>query len=195
MGDKMNKEKILTYITHIFFLGFFIIYLLQKNYEFIGYTLITLLLFWLVIFIYKKYNLPFLVLFGFIVWVFLHMLGGIDFNGVRVYGIMLINLIGAPLFILRYDQVVHFYCYLIVGVILFYIVKKYVKKIDAIMLFLIIVASIGIGSLNEVVEFTMVLILGNTGVGDYFNTSLDIVANTLGAIVGVLVANYYTKKD
>ena len=190
----MKKEKILISIAHIIMLVFFIIYLIQKNYEFITYTIITLFIFWLVIYIYKKYNMPFIVLFGFVMWIFLHMLGGTTINGARVYGIMLINLLGPPLFILRYDQAIHFFCYFIVSVILFYITKKYVKKVDGIVLFLIIVASIGVGSLNEIFEFIMVLILTETGVGDYYNTSLDIIFNTIGAIIGVFTVNYYNNK-
>jgi hypothetical protein len=190
----MKKDKILSYLTHLFLLVFFIIYLTQKNYEFVGYTAITLALLWIMLYIYKKYNLPFIVLLGFVVWVVLHMFGGTDINGARVYGIMLIDLIGPPLFILRYDQLVHFYCYLVVGTILYHITKQYVKKIDPMVLFLVISASIGIGSLNEIAEFTMVLLLENTGVGDFYNASLDLVFNTIGAIVGVLTANYYNHK-
>ena len=122
------------------------------------------------------------------------MLGGSVINGVWIYGYMLINLIGEPYFILKYDQLIHFYCYLVIGAIMFYMTKKHIKKITAIPLFIIIMAAIGVGALNEIFEFTMVLFLENTGVGDYYNTSLDLVFNALGAIIGVLTANYYSKK-
>ena len=190
----MNKNKFLIYLTHIFLIVFLVVYLIQKNYEFIGYTFITLVFFWTILSLHKKYKFPFIILAGFSFWIFLHMLGGSVINGVWIYGYMLINLIGEPYFILKYDQLIHFYCYLVIGAIMFYMTKKHIKKITAIPLFIIIMAAIGVGALNEIFEFTMVLFLENTGVGDYYNTSLDLVFNALGAIIGVLTANYYSKK-
>lgn len=190
----MNKEKILNIITHLVVLFFLVVYIMQENYEFIGYAAAAIALFWLVLYLYKKYNIPFIVLVGFSIWLFLHMLGGTTINGIWMYGLMLINIVGEPLFILKYDQVIHLYCYLVVGAMLFYITKKHVKKITPTTIFLIILAGIGVGALNEIFEFSMVLVLASTGVGDYYNTSLDLVFNALGAIIGVLTANYYSKK-
>jgi hypothetical protein len=43
------------------------------------------------------------------------------------------------------------------------------------------IAGMGLGALNEIVEFIAVLTLPETGVGGYVNTSLDLTANTIGA--------------
>lgn len=190
----MNKDKLLIYITHLMMAFFLVIYFIQKNYEFIVYAFITILIFWLVYYAYKRYKIPFIVLVGFVIWMFLHMLGGTTINGVWMYGLIFINLIGEPYNILKYDQVIHLYCYFVFGAILYYVVKKQTNKMTKTMLFIVLMASIGIGTLNEIFEFTMVLILSTTGVGDYNNTSLDLVFNAVGAVIGVFTANYYSKK-
>lgn len=46
----------------------------------------------------------------------------------------------------------------------------------------------GIGALNEVVEFGLTLVLEDTNVGGYTNTGRDLVANLLGAAVAAAVA-------
>ena len=49
----------------------------------------------------------------------------------------------------------------------------------------------GFGALNEVVEFAAVAFFGQTGVGGYWNTALDLVFNMLGAIVATIFIHYY----
>jgi uncharacterized membrane protein YjdF len=190
----MKKESVLSVLIYIVIFVFMILYIIQENYEFIGYNIMALLFFWLVLYFYNRTKMPFIVLFGFCIWLFLHMLGGLDINGMRVYGVMIFNLIGDPLYILRYDQVIHVYCYIVVGAILYYVIEKKAKKMDWVFLFFIILASMGIGAFNEIFEFGMVLSLGSTGVGDYYNTSIDIVANTIGAVIGVLLSHRYSKR-
>ena len=47
----------------------------------------------------------------------------------------------------------------------------------------------GIGALNEVVEFAIALNVEDSNVGGYLNTGRDLVANMLGAaLAGVVVA-------
>jgi putative membrane protein len=50
---------------------------------------------------------------------------------------------------------------------------------------IVFLASIGIGALNEVIEFSVV-VLFTSGVGDYFNNALDLVFNAAGALISVL---------
>jgi hypothetical protein len=53
----------------------------------------------------------------------------------------------------------------------------------------------GLGAVNEIVEFIMVLALPQTGVGGYENTMWDIVFNTIGAIIAVSYLNLKTRYD
>ncbi|MEK6824495.1 MAG: hypothetical protein AABY02_01455, partial [Nanoarchaeota archaeon] len=54
-------------------------------------------------------------------------------------------------------------------------------------------ASMGLSVINELVEFGAVVFIEKTGVGGYFNTSLDLLFNTLGAVVGAGVSSWRTR--
>ena len=65
------------------------------------------------------------------------------------------------------------------------------KKVNKWLVLIVVgLASIGIGGLNEIIEFIMVLALENTGVGGYYNTAWDIVFNTIGAILGTIFLGF-----
>jgi hypothetical protein len=49
-------------------------------------------------------------------------------------------------------------------------------------------AGMGLGSLNEIIEFVAVLAIPGTNVGGYENTGWDLVANMVGALTAVKVA-------
>ncbi len=50
----------------------------------------------------------------------------------------------------------------------------------------IVMAGLGVGAWNEIVEFFVAEIISASGVGGYLNTSLDLVADLIGAILGLL---------
>ncbi len=47
--------------------------------------------------------------------------------------------------------------------------------------------AMGLGAVNEMVEFTAVLIVPDTNVGGYSNTALDLVFNAIGAVSAMLL--------
>jgi len=56
------------------------------------------------------------------------------------------------------------------------------------MIFLCVFTGMGLGTLNEIVEFIAVLNLPETNVGGYYNTCWDLVANAVGCLfVGVII--------
>ena len=70
----------------------------------------------------------------------------------------------------------------------------YTKKMNKGLMLIVVLAAIGVGALNEVFEFMMVVILPNIGVGDYTNNAIDLVANSLCAILGVRLSHDYSNK-
>jgi hypothetical protein len=46
---------------------------------------------------------------------------------------------------------------------------------------------LGFGALNEVIEFVATLLVPQTNVGGYINTGWDLVANTVGAVLAVIL--------
>ena len=51
---------------------------------------------------------------------------------------------------------------------------------------LVVMAGFGIGALNEMIEFIATVLVPETGVGGFINTSLDLVADFVGAVLAII---------
>ena len=51
----------------------------------------------------------------------------------------------------------------------------------------------GLGSLNEIIEFPPTMMLAEIDLGGYVNTSLDLISNMLGSLVAVISIWYCSK--
>ena len=178
------------YIVSFFLAGLLtLLTIIFQNYEFLLYA-ITVIILVAAIYLtdrYFKFNQLGLWLFN--VWLILHILGGLaSYQGVRFYDLVLLDLIGDPYYILKYDQFVHFFCYLVIAILMWSVVQKIArKKANRVVVCVVtILAASSIGAVNEIIEFLAVVALGTDGVGGYTNTAIDLVANLLGAIAGTL---------
>src|SRR3989344_5501903 len=92
-------------------------------------------------------------------------------------------------YILKYDQFVHGYLYFVMVFVIWHLLKSNLDdNVNNWILYpVIVLASIGLGALNEIAEFTAVLAFAETGVGGYYNTAWDIVFNSVGAALGTIV--------
>jgi len=111
----------------------------------------------------------------------------VHLNGVRLYDIRLLPLVGEPYQILRYDQFVHAFCYFTIGGILKTIVAAQAAPGASRrgLALLTLLAALGVGAVNEIIEFTAVAWFRSDGVGDYFNNALDNVFNAAGALAAL----------
>lgn len=161
--------------------------LVAQNYEFVIYTLVTLALVTLIYTGDRKFTFSPAVLWGFNLWLVLHILGGLwSVNGSVLYSLVLIDLVGEPYSILKYDQIVHTYCYFIIALLLWQVVST--VKLDApqwLLAALTVLAASGVGGMNEIVEFSATVLVPDTNVGGYENTAIDLVANFLGACLAI----------
>jgi len=187
----MKKGRKLPAVLTYLFLAVYLVYFAAiGNYEFLVYIIVTALVFYILMRFDDYYGFPLYAIWMFVVWVILHMLGGsviINDAGARLYAWVIFNWVGEPYLILKYDQVVHAYTYFVFSIFVYYALKRHVKdgQKAALIIFTVLV-SIGIGMLNEVVEFAMVVFANAAeGVGDYYNTALDMVFNLIGSILGV----------
>ena len=163
--------------------------LVAQNYEFLLYAVTVIVL---VAIIYKTdqyFGFARIGLWLFNGWLVLHILGGLaSYDGVRFYDLILLDLVGAPYDILKYDQFVHFYCYFVISVLMWSVVRK-IAKPDAsvpVVCVVTVLAASSVGALNEIIEFLAVVLFETQGVGGYTNTAIDLVANLAGAIAGTL---------
>jgi len=185
-----NFLKWLVIVDFLLILFFAFHYYSLGNLEFVLYNLVLVLIIVGMIFLYKRYKLSMVSLVGLSVWGLLHMIGGSTLiSATRPYSWVFFNIgmIGdTP--VLRYDQVLHFYFYVVATFILYDILKKHLSK-DAhwpTVAVILVFAGMGVGAGNEIIEFLPVFFNVENGVGGYFNTLLDIIFNTLGAIAAVL---------
>lgn len=172
-------------------LAFTIIFVLKGNYEFLTYTFSIGILIWAIIVSDKIFNYPPLAKLGFAIWLLLHFLGGsLKIFGTRLYDLILINLVGAPLNIFRYDQFMHIFCYFVFVFFVYAIASHYLKEKSSklALFFIIVLIAEGIGALNEIIEFSTVVFFNAIGVGDYYNNALDLVFNLIGAMIGGWIA-------
>lgn len=193
----MKKSvKTIMWITLLVLFGFLIKAFSVKNYEFIGYWIVLVILFLLVIKLESKFKFPPWSLIFFAIWSVLHMAGGLLHVGtVRLYDFILINILGDPFLILKYDQVIHAYCYFAISILTYFTLKKYFTKKNSALIVFSVLSALGIGLLNEVIEFGMVIFADAAdAVGGYYNTALDLVFNLIGSIIGPFFARRFLDK-
>ncbi|MBN1796127.1 MAG: DUF2238 domain-containing protein [Sedimentisphaerales bacterium] len=169
---------------------FAIRFLVLDNYEFIIY--IGVIIFFLIVFAATNSRIyyPNLLLWGLTLWAFMHMAGGgIFVKDGRLYDLILIPL-SAKYPILRYDQVVHIIGFGVATMVMFYMLKPILRpgldKFTALSI-VIIFAGLGVGALNEIVECLTAVIVPQSGVGGYMNTSLDLIADLIGAVLAMAI--------
>ena len=178
-----------------YIIGFTIYYLSIKNYEFMIYIGVLVALFVLVFAIQKRVKFSYTILWMLSIWGLLHMMGGgVQWPGDEVlYRWVPYEFYNAgdalgEFVILKFDQVLHWYVYFIMSFVLVHLLKGKVKVRPLYFYTLVALASMGLGVVNELVEFAAAVGVQDTGVGGYYNTSLDLVFNTLGALSGAIVA-------
>ncbi|MEX0933679.1 MAG: hypothetical protein WD003_00240 [Candidatus Paceibacterota bacterium] len=180
-----SQKKILwSFVASL--LVFTTIFIAQQNFEFIGYVAIVLLLLFAVLFSNKFVRYPNFVLWGLFVWSFFHMLGGVEMaDGNVIYTLILIPFVAEPYLILKYDQIIHAFGFFVATLVMYSVLYPHLKKPSSFLGVGIVVAmaGLGLGALNEIIEFFMTVLLPSTNVGGYENTALDLVFNFVGTIL------------
>ena len=177
--------------TILYIVAFSIGFYIGGDYEFVIYTVMMLAATVLIPIIIRDLEIPVSLLWMLSFAGVLHMLGGgVHVDGQRLYSYIIYPFYMSPtdpgLQIFRFDQFVHLFGYAVIALCIHYVLRRYNPNADPVFIALLtIFATMGIGSLNEIVEFLATLSLPSTGVGDYSNTLLDLISNTLGAIIAV----------
>lgn len=172
-------------------LGFGWFYSRTLNYEFLAYV-ITIAVVTAVLFTTLRYtHFGSGIIAGITIWGLMHMLGGsIQTADGVLYAWRVVAIFdgGGDFFILKYDQIVHAFLYGVVGIMFFHLLREVVgiKTHLWFIAFVAIFASAGFSSINEIIEFSAVVALPETGVGGYHNTVLDMIFNLGGAFVAVV---------
>lgn len=174
-----------------------VVALLSRNSEFVFYIVVMVCLAVAVFAVHRRVGLSQGLLWCLSFWGLLHMMGGLlplpesaPIGGpVRVlYSLWLI-----PEY-LKYDQVVHAYGFGITTWLFWQALTVAFRKSGGEkpqptpgLLTLCGAAGMGLGGLNEVVEFVATLMMENTNVGGYANTGWDLVFNLIGCSIAALI--------
>jgi len=184
-------EWFLVFFNLLYVTSFASYYVSIRNYEFLWYVAVLVFFFLLIGLTLRRSGFDYVILWGLSIWGLLHMAGGgIIANGDVLYALPLIPLIDTGEFvILKYDQFVHFFGFAVATLVVHHLLKPYLHDGTnwKVVYPILIAAGMGLGALNEIVEFVAVVTVPDTGVGGYFNTALDLVFNTFGAMAAVVL--------
>ena len=191
------SEKAVGLFTLAYVLGFTLWFLSIGNFEFIVYIVTMGALIALVTFSLRTAEYPMPMLWALSIWGLAHMAGG----GVPVAGSVLYNLPLIPIFenaqmiILKYDQLVHAYGFGVTAWVLHHLMTRHFPetKGTATALTYPALGAMGLGAVNEIIEFSAVLMVPDTNVGGYYNTALDLCFNAGGAVVAVFLIRVFSR--
>lgn len=191
-GLRLNAgEKAVLAFTLVYVAAFTAWFLARGNYEFILYVATMAGLIALVGLTLRSAAYPTAMLWALTLWGLAHMAGG----GVPVGGSVLYNFIVIPitgegeLRLLKYDQIVHAYGFGVTAWLLWHLMARHYPVLRGTWTIHVYpaLAAMGLGAVNEIIEFTAVLLVPDTNVGGYLNTALDLVFNALGAVTAVII--------
>lgn len=188
-------RSILVAFTALYIAAAAVIIIRVGNTEFlvyIGLLIAVLALGWYVV---RGFDLPIWMPWLVSILGALHVAGG----GLIVHGDVLYNLVLIPipnwtgLTIWKFDQLVHPYGALVVALISYALLARSTKLDRMLIIGIAFMIANGAGALNEVVEFITKITVPNTDVGGYYNTTLDLFFNMLGALIGSMLGLFLSK--
>lgn len=172
----------------------------RGNDEFVLYSAAMVAIIALLVVLDQRVRLSNAVVWGLAVWGLAHMAGG----HVRVGDVVLYSYRPHP-WLPKYDQAVHFYGFAVTTLAAWESLRAAASRDRASLVqptMGLVVASVligvGLGAINEVIEFIAVKTLPETNVGGYDNTGWDLVANLLGAAtagVAILIGGRVDRRE
>ena len=191
MTNKIKPGHIVLLVINVALLvAFGTAFLLRKNYEFIIYVGVIIVCLALIVLTFFKVRYSAATLIGLTVWSLMHLAGGsVHINGTLLYEIILVPL-SQKYPILRYDQVVHTWGFAVATLTMFDLLRPLLIPMKSgqgyiALSIVVIMAGLGVGAFNEIVEALVAATVPESGVGDYVNTTLDLIADLLGAILAM----------
>lgn len=193
MNDRtqgMNRsDLILLLVNAALIVGFGSLYVARQNYEFIIYVGVIIAALAVILISRSRVDYTLGALVGLTGWSALHMAGGsIHIGETRLYEIILVPLSDTyPVW--RYDQLVHIWGFAASTLVMYCLLKRaLVERLPGRLAVsvVLVMAGLGVGAFNEIIEFGVSICVPESGVGGYLNTSLDLCADLIGAVLGVV---------
>ena len=185
MNNRLTKHHLIILAANALMVVIFaFVFLADKNSEFIYYLILILAMISLVFYSMKKIKYTYGLLWWLSLWGSMHFAGGgISLKGQRLYDLILIPITND---VFRYDQLVHIIGFGACTLLMYQIIRaslNYPIKDWFGVGVVVVMAGLGIGAVNEIIEFIAAASLPNTNNGGYLNTSLDLVADLIGGLL------------
>ncbi|MFG0330505.1 MAG: DUF2238 domain-containing protein [Phycisphaerales bacterium] len=156
---------------------------LQSNREFVFYAACMILVIALVLYAHRMCRFSGLALWMLSLWGLVHMIGGLvpapGADASVMYNLWLVD------GMLRFDHVVHAYGFAAATLVCWEALQPRLSRTPPTTLLLPVSAALmglGLGAVNELVEFAATRLLPETNVGGYENTGWDLVSNAFGCV-------------
>lgn len=165
------------------------------NYEFVYYLGLMAALIVFVVVYHRALQLSNVVLATLSLVGLLHVMGGtIHVDGTRLYDL---DWLGGRV---HYDNMVHMVAVFVVTLVLYSALTPHVDRTirhsNVLLSAMLILMALGVGTINEIVEFGAVVFLGSAEtVGDYWNNSLDLVFNLVGSVGAALLISFHHRRQ
>jgi hypothetical protein len=116
-----------------------------------------------------------------VAWAVLHLAGGLVVTG--PHQVLYNKPLGVPG--IHYDRLVHAFGFGTATVACWQALRRYppAPVPTAGLVILAALAGLGLGALNETVEFLITRVQASTSIGGYVNTGFDLISNTIGASI------------
>lgn len=194
-----RSEWVVLAITMAYIAGFGALFLSTGNREFLWYIVTLLILVALVGVGQRKAAFPTAILWALSLWGFVHMAGGgVPMGDSVLYAHVVVPVLkSGDMVFLRYDQIVHFYGFGVTAWLLWHLLRRHFPVMDRTRSIYVFAAlgSMGLGAVNEMIEFAAVVMFPQTNVGGYVNTALDLVFNAVGAVFAMIVLAMAARKS
>lgn len=181
--DRFRIAAAVVYVAAL--LGFSSLAMFRGNAEFLFYGVVMIVLAGVVLALDRGVRLSHLAIGGLVVWAILHLAGGtvaISPDNV-LYNWRPVE------WLPKYDQAVHFFGFAVATLLawecLAHAIERRAGERPRATTGLVTGAALigmGLGGLNEVVEFVATLTIPDTNVGGYGNTGWDLVSNLAGCV-------------
>ena len=179
------EYRVMAAVTALYTFLFGLFFVFRKNYEFVMYIGVIIFFFLVILKSSKHVEYSPFAIWGLSLWGLLHLSGGgLPAGEGTLYQFMIIPL-SETYGIFRYDQFVHIVGFFVATIVMWEVLKPHLSKEHRWVGvgIVVVMAGLGLGALNEIVEFFATVIMPETGVGGYINTSLDLVADIVGAVL------------
>lgn len=171
------------------------------NYEFIYYGLVMVGLISLAALVDRRVQFSQTALWGLAIWGLMHLAGGLvavpeQFVEAGLQ-LTLYNLRPMP-WLPKFDQLVHAFGFGICAIAAHEALNVHLQRrlqLDISGITTLFLISMGLGAVNEVIEFTATLLLPETNVGGYINTGWDLISNGTGAALGIIFLGWRQRRS